>query len=167
LIKSFNPDALPENKKESLITAIYVGSVFILLSLVYFVNAAASNLWAGIVNFFSTLTLAQVPGTGFSLPAPAKPAIHVELYVAGFQIALGLGILEVAVLIIRIMLHSPIARKAETIENIVFWLGASFLAITYLVNMTIMSEWFVFWAGIILIAGISFVARAFVLLVRR
>ena len=62
------------------------------------------------------------------------------------------------------MLHSPVARKAETVENIVFWLGASFLTITYLVRMTIMTEWFVFWAGIILIGGLSLLARAFVLL---
>ena len=64
-------------------------------------------------------------------------------------------------------MHSPLPRKAETIENIVFWLGTSYLAITYLVNMTIMSEWFVFWAGIILIAGLSLVARSFVLLAGR
>ena len=64
-------------------------------------------------------------------------------------------------------MHSPLPRKAETIENIVFWLGTSYLVITYLVNMTIMSEWFVFWAGIILIGGLSLVARAFVLLAGR
>ena len=166
MIKRFNPENLPENKKENLITAIYVGAVFILLALIYFVNVP-NDLWDGIVNFFGTLTLAQVPGTVLTLPAPAVPAAHLALYVAAFQLALGLGILEIAVLTIRIMLHSPIARKAETIENIVFWLGVGYLVITYLVNMTIMSEWFVFWAGVILIGGISLVARAFVLLVRR
>jgi hypothetical protein len=119
------------------------------------------------VKFFSSLTLAQVPGAGFSLPAPADPAAHLKLYVAVFQFCLGLGILEIMVLAIRIWLHSPIARKAETIGNLVFWLGASYLAITYLVNMTIMAEWFVFWAGIILLGGMSLVARAIVLLAKR
>ena len=33
--------------------------------------------------------------------------------------------------------------------------------------MTIQSEWFVFWAGIILIFGLALVARAFVLLAKR
>jgi hypothetical protein len=65
------------------------------------------------------------------------------------------------------VIHSPLTRKAETIENVVFWLGTSYLAITYLVNMTIMSDWFVFWAGIILIGGLALVARSFVLLAGR
>jgi hypothetical protein len=33
--------------------------------------------------------------------------------------------------------------------------------------MTIAAEWFVFWAGIILIFGLSLVARSFVLLAKR
>jgi hypothetical protein len=166
LIKNLNPQALPDKKKENLITAIYIGAVFILLAVIYFANLP-SNLWDSIVKFFSSLTLAQVPGTAITLPAPAIPDAHLALYLAAFQLALGIGILEIAILTIRIMLHSPISRKAETVENIVFWLGASYLVITYLVNMTIMTEWFVFWAGIVLIAGLSLVARAFVLLARR
>ncbi len=61
-------------------------------------------------------------------------------------------------------MRSSVARKAETVENIVFWLGTSYLITTYLVNMTLSSEWFVFWAGIILLFGLSLIARAFVLL---
>jgi len=163
---NFNPDALPEKKKENLITALYIGAVFILLAIIYFVNLP-NNLWTSIVNFFSSLTLATVPGTSFGLPAPVVPAAHLTLYVAAFQFALGLGVLEIAVLSIRIMLHSSVSRKAETIENLVFWLGASYLVITYLVNMSIMSEWFVFWAGIVLILGLSLIARAFVLIAKR
>ena len=64
-------------------------------------------------------------------------------------------------------MHSSVTRIAETIENIVFWLGASYLIVAYLENMTIMSEWFVFWAGIILIFGLALVARAFVVLAKR
>jgi hypothetical protein len=163
---NFNPDALPEKKKENLITALYIGAVFILIAIIYFVNLPI-NIWTSIVNFFSSLTLATVQGTSFGLPAPLVPSAHLPLYVVGFQLAFGLGILEIAVLTIRIMLHSSISRKAETIQNLVFWLGASYLVITYLVNMTIMSEWFVFWAGIVLIGGFSLIARAIVLLVKR
>ena len=142
-----------------------MGAVFILLAVIYSVFLPHS-LYDSIVNFFNSLTLAQVPGTSISLPAPIIPAAHIALYNIVFQFCLGLGILEIAVLTLRIWLHSPLNRKAETIGNLVFWLGASYLAISYLVNMTIMSEWFVFWAGIILIGGFSLIARAFVLLVR-
>jgi hypothetical protein len=164
LINDLNTKALTDKKKESLFTAIYIGAIFILIALIYFIHL---GLWDSIVNFFSTFTLAQVPGTGVFLPAPANPAAHIELYTALFQFSLGIGVLEIIILVLRVVLRSPVARKAETVENIVFWLGASYLITTYLVNMTILSEWFVFWAGIILIFGLSLVARAFVLLAKR
>ncbi len=156
--------AFTDKKKESLVTALYVGAIFIILALVFVLD---TGVWGSLVNFFSTLTLAQVPGTSVSLPAPLSPASHMLLYNAAFQFSVGVGILEIVILTVRILLHSPIARKAETIENLVFWLGTSYLIITYLVNMTLQSEWFVFWAGIILIAGLSLVTRAFILIVGR
>jgi hypothetical protein len=164
LIKGMNTQALTDKKKENLFTAIYIGAIFVLIALIYFIHL---GLWDRIVNFFSTLTLSQVPGTGVFLPAPANPAAHIELYTAIFQFSLGIGILEIIILALRVTLHSSVSRKAETVENIVFWLGTSYLIITYLVNMTIPSEWFVFWSGIILIFGLSLVARAFVLLAKR
>jgi hypothetical protein len=165
LINNFNTQTLTDTKKERLVTVIYIGAIFILIALVYFIHLQ-SNLWNTMVNFFSSLILAPVPGTGVSLPAPLNPGAYTDLYNAAFQFSIGIAVLEILVLTLRVILHSPVSRKAETIENIVFWLGASYLIITYLVNMTILSEWFVFWAGIILIAGLSLVARAFVLLAK-
>ena len=158
--------ALTEKKKESLFTAIYIGAVFIIIALIIFVHLS-DNLWDGLINFFTTLTLSTVPSTGIPLPAPSDPAAHMNLYNAAFQFALAIGFLEIVILALRVWLHSSVSRKAETIENIVFWLGTSYLITTYLVNMTISSEWFVFWAGIILIFGLALMARAFVLLAKR
>jgi hypothetical protein len=158
--------AFSDKKKENLFTALSVGVIFILLAVVYFINLP-TNLWDNIVNFFLTLTLSQVPGTPIYLPAPQDPSAHIALYNAAFQIAIGIGFLQVAVLMLRIKLNSAIQRKAETIENMVFWLGSSYLIITYLVNMTIAGEWFVFWAGIILIFGLALLARGFLLLANR
>ena len=164
LIKDFNMQALTDKKKEGLFTAIYIGAVFILIALIYFIHL---GVWDSIVNFFSSLTLAQVPGTGVFLPSPANPAAHIELYTAIFQFSLGIGILEIIILVLRVVLLSSVARKAETVENIVFWLCASYLITTYLVNIKMLGDWFVFWAGIILIFGLSLVARAVVLLAKR
>ena len=161
-----NQQTLTDKKKEGLITAVYIGLIFILLALVYIINLP-HNVWNNFVNFIGSFVLTQVPGTSISLPAPSNPATYTVLYIAVFQFFLGIGILEIAILALRIGLHSPLPRKAETVENIVFGLGSSYLIITYLVNMTIMSEWFVFWAGIILIVGLAMVARAFVLLAGR
>jgi|SRR5208283_3278836 len=166
LVKDLNPQKLNDKKKEDMISAVYIGLIFILLALIYFINLS-HNIWNTFVNFIGSFVLTQVPGTSISLPAPFNPGNYTVLYNAAFQLCLGIGILEISILALRIVMNSSLPRKAETIENLVFWLGTSYLAITYLVNMTIMSDWFVFWAGIILIGGLALVARAFVLLAGR
>ncbi len=155
---------LTDKGKESLVTYVYVGAVFIILALIFVLNTGISSR---IVNFFSSLTLAPVPGTNIALPAPSIPAVHRQLYEIAFQFTISVGILELVTLMVRILLHSSIARKAETIENLVFWLGTSFLTVAYLVNITLQTEWFVFWAGIILIGGISLVTRALIILLAK
>jgi hypothetical protein len=157
---------LSEKRKENLLSGIYIGSILIILAVIYIASLPVS-LWDEIVNFFSSLTLAPVPGTGIALPAPSNPASHMELYTAAFIFTLAVGAIEIVVLVLRVLMNSPMPRKAETIENIVFWLGTSYLIITYLVNMTIAGEWFVFWAGIILIFGLALLARSFVLIAQR
>ncbi len=59
LMNILNLQTLTEKKKESLFTAIYIGAVFIILALVYYVNLSV-NLWDGLVNFFTSLTLAPL-----------------------------------------------------------------------------------------------------------
>ena len=162
LMNTLNRQMLTDKKKESLFTAIYIGAIFIIIALIYYLHLS-DNLWDDLIKFFTSLTIAQVPATGLSLPAPADPTVYTNLYIAAFQFSIAIGILEIVILALRVWLHSAVSRKAETIENIVFWLGASYLIITYLVRITILGEWFVFWAGIILIFGIALVARAFVL----
>jgi hypothetical protein len=164
LIKDSSTHATADKRKESLVTYIYVGTIFIILALVFVLNTGISGK---IVNFFSSLTLAQVPGTNIALPAPSLPLAHIQLFSIAFQFTISVGILEIVTLIVRILLHSPFPRKAETIQNLVFWLGTSFLIMAYLVNITLQTEWFVFWAGIILIGGLSLVTRAFITILAR
>jgi hypothetical protein len=166
VVNELNTTSMTDKKKEGLFTAIYIGAIFILIAVIYFIHLP-NSLWDEIVKFFSSVTLAEVPGTGIGLPAPSDPTIHMQLYSAAFQFSLGMGIIEIVILVLRVVLYSSVSRKAETVENIVFWLGTSYLVITYLVSMTRPSEWFVFWAGIILLFGLSLVARAFILIANR
>jgi hypothetical protein len=163
---TLNAQGIADKKKENLITAVYIWLILILLAVIYVINLPHS-VWNSFVNFIGSFVLTQVPGTSISLPAPAYPAAYTVLYTAVFQFFIGLVLLEIVVLALRITMHSPLPRKAETIENIVFGLGTGYLVITYLVNMTIMSEWFVFWAGVILIAGLALIARSSVLITGR
>ncbi len=151
---------------ESILSAIYIGTIFITLGVIYYIHLPKS-LFLDIINFFSSIDLARVPDTAIYLPAPVAPALYSDLFLAAFQFAIAIGIVEVIVLVLRFLFDSPIKRKAETIANIVFWFGASYLVYTYLVEAATINKWFVFWTGIIIIVGLSLVARAFVLLAKR
>ena len=164
LINKVKAHGLSDENKEKLFTAIYVGAFLIVVALIFYLH---NSILADIINFFLTMTLSAIPGTGISLPAPANPAAHLSLYAAAFQFTLAIGIVEIAILALRIGFHSSASHKAETTENVVFWLGASYLIITYFVNMTMPSEWFVFWAGIILVFGLALLARSFVILAKK
>jgi hypothetical protein len=86
------------------------------------------------------------------------------LYGAIFQFCIGIGILQIIMLVLRYMWQSPIGRVAENMGNLVFWFGTAYLVTAYLNSTTDISSWFVFWAGLLMILGLSFIARAFVLL---
>jgi len=152
--------------REGIYSAISVGAALILIGIV-FALAQPSSLWESIVTFFSSFTLRSVPGMGISLPAPTSPDAHTVLYGAAFQFCIGLGILQVILLALRLMMHSPIGKTAETVGNLVYWFGASYLITTYLNTTTTINRWFMFWAGILIILGLSLIARAFVLLTKR
>ena len=151
---------------ESIISAISVGAVFILIGLV-FIMALPNSLWDSAVGFFTSLTIRQVPGIGIALPAPSNPGEHATFYTAVFQFSLGLAFLQILVLFLRFGFVSRIRRLAETVGNLVFWFGASYLAYVYLNSSTTLNTWFAFWAGIIIVLGLSIVARAAVRLAKK
>ncbi|MEM3880976.1 MAG: hypothetical protein QXD19_04435 [Candidatus Bathyarchaeia archaeon] len=151
---------------EGVISAISVGAVLILIGTV-FVLAQPNSLWDSIVNFLTSFTVSSVPGTNIYLPAPANTAVHGVLYNAAFQFCLGLGILQILLLMIRFAVHSPVAKTAETVGNLVFWFGAAYLIMLYLSSAPSLTQWFMFWASLLIMLGLSFFARALVFLTRR
>jgi hypothetical protein len=150
---------------ESLISAISVGAAFILIGVIFL--AQPGSLWDSIVGFFSNITLRSVPNVGISLPAPANPAAHAMLYSAVFQFCIGIGILQIILLALRLVIRSPISKTAENVGNLVYWFGAAYLITIYLNDASNIAQWFMFWAGILLMLGLSLIARALVLLTKR
>lgn len=151
---------------ENIISAVAAGSALVILGTV-FVLALPNNLFERTVNFFSTLTSRNFPGTGISLPVPISPGAHTVVYQAVYQFSLGIAILQILILVLRLVWHSPVRKTAETVGNLVFWFGGAFLATTYLNRFTTTNTWFVFWAGILMMAGVGFIARALVLMAKR
>jgi len=151
---------------EGVISAISVGAFFILIGTI-FVLAQPNSLWDSIVNFFSSFTVRSVPGTDIYLPAPSNTAVHGVLYTAAFQFCLGLGVLQILLLMIRLAVRSPLSKTAETVGNLVFWFGAAYLIMLFLNAAPSLTQWFMFWASLLIMLGLSFFARGMVLLPRR
>jgi len=152
--------------EESVISAISVGGVFILIGLVY-VLALPNSLWDKTIAFFGSFTTSRVGDTGIFLPAPVSPWVHVVFYNAVFQFFLGLALLNILILAMRLIWRSHVRRIAETVGNLVFWLGASYLVSAFLNRSTDANRWFAFWAALLILLGVSLLSRALVLIVRR
>ena len=160
-------DSVFDNEK--LIYAISAGVVLVLIGLA-FVLAKPENLWDKILDFFNSLTLAEVPGTrlfgsenGLYLPAPINPAAHYVFYTAIFQFCLGLGLYQIVLFFIRFKIKSSINKIAETLGNLIFWLGSSYLVIRFLNHTSTINDWWIFWAGVLVVLGLSFLARGLIL----
>ena len=128
------------------------------------VFALNHNLWKQINAFFSNGTTSTFPAgsnSNVALPAPANPASNLDLYRSVLQFDVGMCILQVVILALRLQMHSRVGRIAETLGNLVFWSGAALLVNQFLLAGTL-AGWFEYWAALIMIIGVSLVARALV-----
>jgi len=158
----------PQKRHDSgLITAVAFGGFLIIIATVF---AVTPGLWQKIVDFFGNITTSAVPsGTSNSniiLPAPADPAAHIDLYNALLMFDIAFGVLQVVILGLRLWTRSTIRRIAETVGNAVFWFGAAALVNAFLLTGTF-SGWGEYWAALIVIVGVSCVARGLVYFAKR
>lgn len=139
--------------KEGILSAITVGFFFVLVGIIFIVTP---NLIDKITNFFQDIISVNVRGNIY-LPRPADVSAHIAVYSAGEQFSLIWGVFLAAMLVARFGTYSSARRKAQNLGDIVFWLGAAYLIQTWLVDT---QRWFEFWALIIVLLGISLIARA-------
>lgn len=150
--------------RDGLFSAISVGFFFVLVGAIF---VTTPNLFDKILVFFRDFNLVPVPNQpGWLLPAPAFPSAHSAVYLAVEQFSFALGLFQIAILALRFVARSPLSKKAETVSNLVFWLGTGFLTRTFLNETTTATTWFVFWAGVIMLIGVSLIIRAIILAVR-
>jgi hypothetical protein len=153
---------------EGLISAISVGAVFIIIGIVFTITP---DLPAKIGTFFRDITSVSYPfpagsSSTITLPGPLNPASHGVVYTALMQFDLAIGILQILILALRLGMHSPTGKTAETAGNLIFWLGAAVLVNSVLAVGTI-DSWFQFWGALIVVIGVSLVARAIVHFAKR
>jgi hypothetical protein len=153
--------------KEGLITALAIGGFFIILGSVFAFTPGISQKTS---TFFSDLTTVTFPfgspGSTVSLLAPAKPAEHKDFYTAVVNFLIGVGVLQIVILALRLAVHLNIRRIAQSVGDLIFWLGAAIVANVFLLTGT-HNGWFQFWSLIIVLIGLSLIGRFFTFLVGR
>jgi hypothetical protein len=150
---------------EGLITALSIGGIFIILGLII---VSTPGMLGKIDTFLSDISWSSYL-FGIStvmVPAPANPANHLILFTAALNFILAVAILQIIILPLRLFMHSPVRRIAETIGNLIFWVGAAFAANTLLLSGTVVG-WFQFWSWLIVLIGVGLIARFFVLFMVR
>jgi hypothetical protein len=151
---------------EGLITALAVGGFFIILGSVFTLTPGIADKTTAFFNDLTTVTRNFGTLSTINFPAPSHPAEHIAFYTAVMNFLLGIGILQVVILVLRLAVHSRIRRIAETVGNLIFWLGAAVMANVFLLEGTL-GSWFQFWSALIVLIGVSLIARLFVHLLGR
>jgi hypothetical protein len=152
--KSVEETAL--KRKESFFSIASIGFFLILVGAKF---AYMPDLYDKMIAFFKDFTLVEVPNTQIQLPAPTSPETHLTVYSTAWTFCLIWGIYETAILIARFFAHSSSNKKSETLSNIIFWFGASYLINGFLNETATTTSWFAFWTLIITLIGISLIVR--------
>lgn len=159
---------MKDNKKstpilgENVITAISIGFFLVLVGVLFVITP---NLFGEIIELLSDFKLKEVvPNSDLIFPAPEFPSAFSVVYVAAAQFSFALGIFQIVVLALRFIISSPWPKRAETVGNLVFWLGTGFLIQSFLIDTT---QWFVYWSTVMMMIGVSLIARAVVMALAR
>jgi len=168
IMLSERPKVFEPRYREGLLSAVSAGFFFILIGGIF---VATPNLFDNIFRFFNDFDMVNVPNTVIYLPAPkyppTSPTANSAVYSATWQFSLVWSFFQIVFVMLRFIAGSPWGKKAETASNVVFWFGTSYLIRTLLNETATTTTWFVFWAEVIMLIGVSLIVRAFILAVRR
>lgn len=153
----------PRKYREGIFSAISVGFFFLLIGTIFVITP---NLFDRTVDFLNDFGPQRIPNTEVYFVAPQSPLLHRIVFRAVEQFSYAIGFFQIVVLALRFFAGSPWNKKAETVSNLVFWIGTGYLIRRLLIEPTIwtaMTTWFVFWSAIIMLLGISLIIRAIIL----
>jgi hypothetical protein len=136
--------------------AIAFGAFLILLAVFYLTNPSLSSEARAFIRDFRPVEISQ----NFWWLEPSSN--HPILYSAAEQFCYLFGFVQVAILGLKIAKRSSVREKARTFSDIIFWLGAG-----YVFGMLSSGAlaWIAFLGVLIVLAGVSIVARSTVLLI--
>lgn len=161
-----NQDSRLERRHhDGMLSAVSIGFFLIVIGVLF---VTTPNLSDSVVKFLSNFTTEQVGSTGIYIPVPQNLVNNGDVYMAVRQFSIIWGVFLIAMLGARFVFGSTVRRLSENVGDIVFWLGAAYLVQTFLVASTVdTTKWFEFWAAIIMLIGVSLIARGIFLAAAR
>lgn len=126
---------------------ILIGSIFLV----------TPNFFSRAESFLKDFEAKEIsPGSSIFLPAPKGE--HPGAYTTIMYFCFAFGIFQIAILVLRFAIKSPIEKTAGTLGGIVFWLGAGFLANTLVTGGSY--YWFFFLGGLVVLIGLAIMIRS-------
>jgi len=151
---------------EGLITALSIGGFFIILGFVFAFTPGIANQTSDFFNDLTAVSYNLSDSSTITPIAPAHPANHQGFYLAMINFFIGISVLQIAILTLRLVVHSRVRRIAESVGDLIFWPGAAIITNVFLLAGTL-NGWFQFWASLLVLIGLSLIARFFVYLISR
>ena len=145
-----------QRRRDDYAGAISFGAFLVLLAVFYLANPSLPSEARAFISDFKPVQISQ----NFWWLEPSSN--HPILYSAAEQFCYLFGLVQVAILGLKLAKRSSIREKARTSSDIIFWLGAGYVS-------GVLSGgalgWIPFLGILIILAGVSIVARSTVLLI--
>jgi hypothetical protein len=148
--------------EEHLFSAISAGAFFIIIGAIFL---SLPNLLDEILLFPKILRFVKIPNTDLWTIAPVNPEAFLTVYIALMWFSILFGFIQAFILALRFLASSPVKKKAETLSNLVFWLGLGYISSLLLSETITLTEYFIFWARFIMLLGIALIVRAIFILI--
>lgn len=158
---------LSHRHREALISGISAGFFFIIVGAL-FVIMQRPSLFDGIVSFFNDFEIVTIPSLGIPWLAPVHPLSHSVVYLAAERFSFLWGVFQIVVLVLRLVLRSDVEKISETVSNMIYWFGSGVLIRMFLLEsvrfptVSGLTRWFVFWAAIIMLFGVTLIIRGII-----
>ena len=159
--------AFSRKHREAVIGGISAGFFFIIVGALFVVMP---TLFDRIVAFFNDLDIVTIPNLGIPWLAPVHPLSlsNQTVYLAAERFSFIWGVFQIVVLVLRLVLRSTVEKVSETVSNMVYWFGSGVLIRMFLLEFvrfpTVggLTRWFVFWAAIIMLFGVTLIIRGII-----
>ncbi|MCW4051883.1 MAG: hypothetical protein NWE78_01570 [Candidatus Bathyarchaeota archaeon] len=146
-----------ESKKDENWYGLLSFGVFIVLFALFFV--IVPNYWSLVEKFLGDFKFEEVAS---NVVFPVPQSTHPVVYETIMSFCVVFGLFQFVVLALRLYFRSRVNKVAETVSNIVIWLGAAYMF--NLLRLKPVDFWFPFLGGLIVVFGVSLIVRSVVTL---